>query len=276
MGPAGRWRPWSDGPPGWKRKARRSWPRTEAWRRPKQTEECGCAALWIPPLSATWRHVLSYPSARPIVPVHRLAGNKTSSVVSILAMISPEAVEPPNSVHIRPKSSDWVGAALFALFAIGAPVALLYTGGPSHAKAHIGIVIVLAMGLATPAILLLVALAQTEAIADEMGLRWRNWTKWYSCSWDQVLDYYEKAAQGRSRSNRREIVIETMVGKLRLSPYFLDIKPLRPIIQQRANSAKVTDWAVLGSREVDSWPQQFSYRTADNRFITYSAWFVIP
>ncbi|MBC8136381.1 MAG: hypothetical protein H8F28_10890 [Fibrella sp.] len=103
-----------------------------------------------------------------------------------------------------------------------------------------------------------------RVIAERDGLRWRGVLGgWRSVPWHQVTDYYTDKRNGFIQSETQTLapvsVIVTANGTVRIASDLANVKELQRAVRERATSARVSAWELLGSRRVDEWPRTFRY-----------------
>jgi hypothetical protein len=206
---------------------------------------------------------------RPVPCGSQREGNKSWLFGSIQRMDTQRIPQSAPLAHIRAGWGEWSVVGIFAL--VGAGIIVMVAHAPYPPKSICEWLGIAAFASFAP-LLFGGILLQHEVLADERGLRWRRWFRWRRCDWDDVTDYYEVPLQN---STKGPIVIETKSGNLRLIPTILQVKPLKPVVQQYATHAKATEWAIRGARPED-WPRAFNYRTSANRTMPYIFWISLP
>lgn len=105
---------------------------------------------------------------------------------------------------------------------------------------------------------------RTRVRADRSGLRWRSiWHGWRSANWGEITDYYMSGVYsfqtGRSITSP---VVVTSSGVIKVLKDLNHLEEFKASVQERATSARVSEWEQLGIRRVDAWPRVFGYWNA--------------
>lgn len=167
-----------------------------------------------------------------------------------------------------PASNWWV--VLFCVLMALMSLSLLFVAPaartPSSAMANVIGVWCLSAPFWVVAAWLALSIERSFIYADAEKLCWREVGKWHAACWADVSDFYE-AATGQSKQR----VVETRVGKLKITSGWTNERALIDWIPLHATQAKSTVWEARGARPEDPWPRTHRYGTFDNRFMPWLA-----
>lgn len=168
-----------------------------------------------------------------------------------------------NTIEGRRDQSEWIGVAF--LFIIGALIPLaVFMQPPRDTEERIAVALLFCL-VASPfligAIYLGILLVRSRVKADESGLYWQSIRHCKYARWEEITDYY---IQKVSKEHEKLIVV-TSHGNLDLKNYPKVATQLQQMVQDRARSARATEWELEGTRIVDEWPRTFTYNPKQDR-----------
>jgi hypothetical protein len=171
-------------------------------------------------------------------------------------------------VRCHPDAAHWVLVVLLAL--IGGPAAVITAFDPRLDPGSRWLGGALGAMLLLPTLTLAVWLVRAQVVADASGLRWRGLGRWRFASWPEVSDYYDRPMH----SGSVRMIVETSHETLSwpVPDRSAACQSLRRVIEQNANSAPVSTWAILGTRPGEPRSLTFEYRAADLRTMSIILW----
>ena len=127
------------------------------------------------------------------------------------------------------------------------------------------VLLLLILTLLFPAFLSVVCVFYPTVLADENGLRWRNFGRWQSARWEDVEDYFFTI----SKNDGRPVSwLRFRDGRtLRLSEsYWSDQTAFRALVVERATQAKPSGWLLRGKEGTITGRHLFAYKKRSDYF----------
>jgi hypothetical protein len=171
-------------------------------------------------------------------------------------------------VRCRPQAAHWVLVGFLVL--LSGPGLIWAISDRALDPGNRWIEGIMSSLLFIPSLVCAIWLARAQVVVDSRGLRWRGLGGWTAVAWSEVSDYYDRPISHDSV----RMVVETpraalsWVAQVR-SPA---VQSLRRLIEQRATSAAVSTWAILGTRPNEPRSLTFEYRPSDIRTMAFIHW----